>query len=384
MDRSYEGEEHALFRRSMRTFVEREIAPHHERWEKQGKVDRDVWLKAGAAGLLCTAIPEDYGGGGGDFVTSAILTEELARGVFSGPGFRLHSDIAAFYILHFGTEAQKLEWLPKMASGEIIAGLAMTEPGAGSDVQGMRTTAIREGDLYRVNGQKTFITNGQLGDLFIVAVKTDPSQGAKGVSLLLIEADRPGFSRGRNLEKLGQKAQDTSELFFQDCVVPAGNLLGEEGKGFRYLMQELPQERLLAGINALSTAEAAYEWTVEHTTGRKAFGARLADLQTVRFKLAEMKTELTVARAFLDRSIEQHLRGELDVPGAAMAKWWLSELEGRIVDQCLQLHGGYGYMWEFPIARAYADARVHRIYAGSNEIMKELIARSIVGPAPKG
>jgi acyl-CoA dehydrogenase len=384
MDRSYEGEEHALFRRSMRTFVEREIAPHHERWEKQGKVDRDVWLKAGAAGLLCTAIPQDYGGGGGDFVTSAILTEELARGVFSGPGFRLHSDIAAFYILHFGTEAQKQEWLPKMASGEVIAGLAMTEPGAGSDLQGIRTTAIREGDHYRVNGQKTFITNGQLGDLFIVAVKTDPSQGAKGVSLLLVEADRPGFSRGRNLEKLGQKAQDTSELFFQDCLVPAANLLGEEGKGFRYLMQELPQERLLAGINALSTAEAAYEWTVEHTTGRKAFGARLADLQTVRFKLAEMKTELTVARAFLDRSIEQHLRGELDVPGAAMAKWWLSELEGRIVDQCLQLHGGYGYMWEFPIARAYADARVHRIYAGSNEIMKELIARSIVGPAPKG
>ncbi|MBX3530262.1 MAG: acyl-CoA dehydrogenase family protein [Rhizobiaceae bacterium] len=384
MDRSYESEEHALFRRSLRTFVEREIAPHHERWEKQGKVDREVWLKAGAAGLLCTAIPEEYGGGGGDFVTSAILTEELARGVFSGPGFRLHSDIAAFYILHFGTEAQKQEWLPKMASGEVIAGLAMTEPGAGSDLQGMRTTAIRDGDSYRINGQKTFITNGQLGDLFILAVKTDPTQGARGVSLLLVEADRPGFSRGRNLEKLGQKAQDTSELFFQDCLVPVGNLLGEEGKGFRYLMAELPQERLLAGINALSTAEAAYEWTVEHTNGRKVFGARLADLQTVRFKLAEMKTELTVARAFLDRSIEQHLEGKLDVPGAAMAKWWLSELEGRIVDQCLQLHGGYGYMWEFPIARAYADARVHRIYAGSNEIMKELIARSIVGPAPKG
>jgi alkylation response protein AidB-like acyl-CoA dehydrogenase len=383
MRRSYESEEHELFRRSMRGFVEREIAPHHARWEEEGKVDRELWFKAGAAGLLCTAIPSEYGGGDGDFATSAIVTEELARGVFSGPGFRLHSDIAAFYILHVGTQVQKAEWLPKMASGEAIFGLAMTEPGAGSDLQGMRTNAAREGENYRINGQKTFITNGQLGDAFIVAVKTDAAAGAKGISLLLVEADRPGFSRGRNLEKLGHKAQDTSELFFQDCIVPASNLLGEEGKGFRYLMQELPQERLLAGVNALATAEAAYEWTVEHTTGRKAFGARLADLQTVRFKLAEMKTELTVARAFLDRSVEQHLRGELDVPGAAMAKWWLSELEGRIVDQCLQLHGGYGYMWEYPIARAYADARVHRIYAGSNEIMKELIARSIVGPAQK-
>lgn len=377
MASSYIRDEHEIFRRSMSAFIAQEIAPYHEKWEKAGAVSRELWRKAGEGGFLCTAIPEEYGGGGADFVTSVIVTEELARSVFSGPGFRLHSDIVAFYLLHHGSEAQKRKWLPLMARGEIIAGLAMTEPGAGSDLQGIGATARRDGGHYVVNGQKTFITNGQLGDLYVVAVKTDPAAGARGVSLLLVEADRPGFSRGRNLEKLGSKAQDTSELFFQDMRVPVENLLGEEGRGFRYLMQELPQERLLAGVNAVATAEAAVDWTLAHVTGRKAFGGALADLQTVRFKLAEMKTEVTVGRSFLDDCIGRHLRGVLDVPTAAMAKWWLTEMEGRVVDQCVQLHGGYGYMWEYPITRAYADARVHRIYAGSNEIMKELVARSL-------
>ncbi len=377
MAHSIYQEEHEIYRRSVRAFLEKEVAPYHAQWEKDGVVSRDLWLKAGAAGLLCPSIPAEYGGGGGDFLMCSIMTEELARKVYSGPGFRLHSDIAAVYILHCGTEEQKQKWLPRMATGETILALAMTEPGAGSDLQGIRTTAIRQGDEFVINGQKTFISNGQQADLIILACKTDPREGAKGMSLVLVETDRAGFRRGRNLEKMGNKAQDTSELFFDDVRVPVSNLLGQEGKGFSYLMKELPQERLLAGVNAVATMEAALEWTIEHTRDRKAFGKTLADLQTIRFKLAEMKTEVTVARVFLDECTVRHSKGELDISTAAMCKWWLTDLEARVLDSCLQMFGGYGFMWEYPICRAYADARVHRIYAGSNEIMKELVARSL-------
>jgi len=377
MPRMLYKEEHEIFRASVRSFIEREVAPYHAQWEKDGQVSRELWQKAGAAGFLCTGMPTEHGGAGGDFLYAAILSEEFARRMFSGPGFRLHSDIVAPYILHHGSEAQKRKWLPAMAKGEVITAIAMTEPGAGSDLQGIRTTAIREGEHYLVNGQKTFITNGQMADLVIVVAKTDPSEGAKGITLILVEADRPGFKRGRNLEKLGMKAQDTSELFFDDVRVPLDNVLGGEGRGFACLMQELPQERLLVGITAVGVMESALEQTIRYTRERKAFGRAIADFQVSRFKLAEMKTEVKVARVFLDHCLELHLEGRLDVETAAMAKWWLSDLENRVVDQCLQLHGGYGYMWEFPIARAYADARVHRIFAGTNEIMKELIARGL-------
>jgi len=370
-------EEHALFRETARRFVEAEVAPHHARWEQQGVVDREVWRKAGEAGLLLTNIPEEYGGGGADFLTSVVMIEEMMRHVYSGPGFRLHSDIVAPYILHYGSEDLKREWLPRMARGEVVTAIAMTEPGTGSDLQGVRTTAVRDGNHYVINGQKTFITNGQLADLIVVVCKTDPSAGAKGTSLILVEADRAGFARGRNLDKIGLKAQDTSELFFDEVRVPITNLLGEENQGFRYLMQELPQERLLIAISSVTVIEAALQWTIDYTRERKAFGRAIADFQNTRFRLAEVKTEATVARVFLNDCLAKHLKGELDVPTAAMAKWWLSELMGRVVDTCLQLHGGYGYMTEFPIARAYADARVHRIYGGTTEIMKEIIARSL-------
>jgi acyl-CoA dehydrogenase len=374
---AYYKEEHHLFREACRRFITEEIAPHHARWEKQGVVDRSAWLKAGAAGMLLTNIPEEYGGGGADFLTSAIMIEEMMGHVFTGPGFRLHSDIVAPYILNNASEDLKREWLPRMASGESIGAIAMTEPAAGSDLQGIKATAIRDGNHYVVNGQKTFITNGQLADFIIVAVKTDPKAGAKGVSLVLVEATREGFSRGRNLEKLGLKAQDTSELFFDNVRVPATNMIGEEGRGFAYLMNELPRERLLVAISAVAVMEAALRWTIDYTRDRKAFGKAIAEFQNTRFKLAEVKTEVTVARVFLDDCVTKFLRGELDVATAAMAKWWLTELQGRVVDTCLQLHGGYGFMWEYPIARAYADSRIQRIYAGTTEIMKEIVARSL-------
>jgi long-chain-acyl-CoA dehydrogenase len=370
-------EEHELFRKTVRHFVETEVAPHHKRWEEAGVVDRELWHKAGAAGLLLTNIPAEYGGGGGDFVTSAILIEEMMRNVYSGPGFRLHSDIVAPYILHHASEDLKRAWLPRMARGEIIGALAMTEPGTGSDVQGIRTTAVRDGNHFVINGQKTFITNGQLADIIVLACKTDAKAGAKGVSLILIEADREGFSRGRNLEKIGLKAQDTSELFFDNVRVPCTNLIGEEGQGFAYMMQELPRERLLVSISAVTVMESAFEWTLAYTRERKAFGRSIAEFQNSRFKLAEVKTEVTIARLFLNDCIARLMRGELDVSRAAMCKWWLTELQGKVVDTCLQLHGGYGYMWEYPIARAYADSRVQRIYAGTTEIMKEIVARSL-------
>ncbi len=370
-------EEHELFRKSVKGFIDREIAPHHTQWEKDGVVPREVWRKAGEAGLLLTGIPEAYGGAGANFLMSAIIIEELSKGLYSGPGFRLHSDIVAPYILHYGSEEQKRSILPRMARGEIITAIAMTEPGTGSDLQGIRTTAIRQGNELVVNGQKTFITNGQSADLIIVCAKTDPSAGAKGVTLVLVEADRPGFKRGRNLEKLGQKAQDTSELFFEDVRVPPSNILGQEGKGFQYLMQELPQERLIVGVAAVAIMEAALEWTLAYTRERKAFGRPIAEFQNSRFKLAEVATEVQVARVFIDKCLELHAEGKLDVATAAMQKWWTTELEGRVLDTCLQLHGGYGFMWEYPITRAYADARIHRIFAGTTEIMKEIVARSL-------
>ncbi|MBI3514310.1 MAG: acyl-CoA dehydrogenase family protein [Proteobacteria bacterium] len=370
-------EEHQLFRTTVRRFVETEVVPHHARWERQGVVDREVWRKAGELGLLLTNVPREYGGGGADFLTSVVMIEEMMRHVCSGPGFRLHSDIVAPYILHHASEDLKREWLPRMATGEIIGAIAMTEPGTGSDLQAIRTTATKDGNHFVIRGQKTFITNGQLADLIIVACKTDAKAGAKGVSLILVEADRAGFSRGRNLEKIGMKAQDTSELFFDEVRVPCTNLIGEEGRGFAYLMQELPQERLLVAISSVTVIEAALGWTLTYTRERQAFGRPIAEFQNSRFKLAEVKTEATVARVFLNDCLAKHLKGELDVPTAAMAKYWLSELEGKVVDTCLQLFGGYGYMWEFPIARAYADARVHRIFAGTTEIMKEIIARSL-------
>jgi alkylation response protein AidB-like acyl-CoA dehydrogenase len=370
-------EDHTLFRASVKRFIEREIAPHHARWEKEGKVSRELWKKAGEAGLLLTDLPTEYGGGGADFLTSVILIEEMTRGVYTGPGFRVHSDICAPYLLHYGSEQQKKKWLPKMARGETIAAIAMTEPGTGSDLQGIRTSAVRNGNEYIVNGQKTFITNGQLADLVIVVCKTDISQGAKGTSLILIERERAGFTRGRNLEKIGMHAQDTSELFFSDVRVPVENLLGGEGCGFTQLMEELPRERLVIAVTAVAMMEAAFEWTLAYTRERKVFGRPIADFQNSRFKLAEVKTDITVARTFLNNCIDRYMSGALDVTTAAMAKYWLTELEGRVLDTCLQLFGGYGYMWEFPIARAYADARIHRIFGGANEIMKELIARSL-------
>jgi alkylation response protein AidB-like acyl-CoA dehydrogenase len=370
-------EEHELFRRTVKAFIDREIAPNYERWDQQGFVDREVWLKAGAQGLLLTDIPIEYGGAGADFLSSAIMIEEMAKRVYTAPGFRLHSDIVAPYIMNYGSEEQRRTWLPKMAKGEIITAIAMTEPGTGSDLQGIRTTAVRAGNELVVNGQKTFITNGGLADLVIVAAKTDAAAGAKGVSLVLVEAERAGFKRGRNLKKIGQNAQDTAELFFDDVRVPPSNILGEEGRGFACLMQQLPRERLLVAIGAVAIMEAALGWTIEYTRARKAFGKTIAEFQNTRFKLAEVKTEVTVARTFLNHCLALFLDGALDATTAAMAKWWLTELDNRVLDTCLQLFGGYGYMLEYPIARAYADARVHRIYAGTTEIMKELVARSL-------
>jgi alkylation response protein AidB-like acyl-CoA dehydrogenase len=372
----YQGE-HELFRKTVAAFIEREIAPHYEGWEKEGQVSREVWRKAGEARLLLTDVPEEYGGAGADFLYSAVMIEEMAKRVFTAPGYRLHSDIVAPYILNYGSEAQKRRWLPAMARGEVIGAIAMTEPGTGSDLQAVRTTALRKGNEFVVNGQKTFITNGGLADLIIVVAKTDTSAGAKGVTLVLVEGDRPGFRRGRNLKKIGQNAQDTAELFFDHVHVPPSNVLGEEGGGFAYLMTQLPRERLLVAIGSVAIMEAALAWTIDYTRDRRAFGKPIAEFQNTRFKLAEVKTEVTVARVFLNHCLELFLAGELDAATAAMSKWWLSELDNKVLDTCLQMFGGYGYMLEYPIARAYADARVHRIYAGTTEIMKELVARSL-------
>lgn len=369
--------DHELFRDSVRKFLEQEAVPFHEQWEERGYVDRELWSKAGAAGMLCSHLPEEYGGMGADFLYSAIVIEEISRRGLSGIGFSLHSDIVAPYILHYGSEALKRKYLPKLASGEMISAIAMTEPGAGSDLQGVKTTAVLDGDEYVINGSKTFITNGYLADLVIVVAKTDPKAGAKGISLFLVEAGTPGFDKGKRLKKVGMKAQDTSELFFQNVRVPRENLLGQAGQGFVYLMQELPQERLTVAVAGLAAAEAALHWTLDYTRERQAFGRAIADFQTTRHKLAELATQVQVGRVFVDRCLELHLQGKLDVATAAMLKYWSTDLQCQVIDECVQLHGGYGYMWEYPIARAWADARVQRIYAGTNEIMKEIISRSL-------
>ncbi|MEG0197791.1 MAG: acyl-CoA dehydrogenase family protein [Acinetobacter sp.] len=370
--------EHEAFRETVRKFYEKEVVPNIEKYEQQQHVDRDLWHKAGAMGLLCATMPEAYGGSGVDRLYSMILIEEQAYAMDSSTGFSLHSDIVANYLNNFGNEAQKKDWLPKMASGETVTAIAMTEPGTGSDLQAVRTTAILEGDDYVINGSKIFITNGYLCDMVIVVCKTGSSdKGSANLSLLIVEADRAGFSKGKPLNKIGMKGQDTCELFFDNVRVPKENLLGIEGMGFMMLMKELAWERMLVAIICQAGAEAAFAHTVQYTKDRKAFGKSVASFQNTRFKLAELRTEIDFCRAYLDRCMELQLEENLGIDPAAAAKYKISEMFSKVVDECLQLHGGYGYMMEYPIARAYIDNRANRIYAGTNEIMKELISRSL-------
>jgi len=369
--------DHRQFRDSVRRFIVEEIMPHHDQWERDGQVPRSLWRRAGELGLLCLTVPEQYGGAGVDFSYSAIVVEEMARAGATGPLFYLHSDIVAPYLVHYGTEAQKQAWLPRMVRGEVIGAIGMTEPGAGSDLAAIRTQAERDEDDWRINGQKIFISNGQIADLVLLAAKTNSALGAKGTSLLIVETDRPGFSRGRRLEKVGMHAQDTSELFFTDVRVPVGNLLGEEGSGFRYMMNELPQERLLVAITAVAAMEAAVAWTREYVAQRQVFRASLSAKQVVRHRLAEAYANTLVARSFLNDCLRRHLDGQLDTVTASVAKFWTTEMQFSVIDNCVQLFGGYGYMREYPIARAWTDARAQRIYGGTTEIMKEIIAREL-------
>jgi alkylation response protein AidB-like acyl-CoA dehydrogenase len=381
IERSLFNADHEAFRDSFRRFVEKEITPFHDAWEDQGYVDREVWRRAGENGFLCMTMPETYGGAGADRLYSVAQMEELARAGVSGIGYGLHSEIVAPYILHYGTEAQKQKYLPRLASGDMVGAIAMSEPAAGSDLQGVKTTAIRQADgSYLLNGSKTFITNGWHADLVIVVAKTDPAAGAKGTSLVLVEQGMPGFSKGKRLKKLGMKAQDTSELFFDNVTVPAENLLGGqafEGRGFICLMEQLPWERLQIAIGAVAAAQAAIDWTVQYVKDRKVFGQPVASYQNTRYTLAELQTEVQVARVFVDKCCELVCEDKLDTATASMAKYWCSDLQCKVMDECVQLHGGYGYMWEYPITRAYADARVQRIYGGTNEIMKEVISRGM-------
>ena len=370
--------EHEQFRESLGRFLEAEVLPNLGRYEAQGFIDREVWRKGGAAGFLCPTMPEEYGGAGADRRYSVVVFEETARrGAVGLLGWSLHSDIVAPYLLHYGAEEVKRAWLPRMATGEAIGAIAMTEPGAGSDLQSIATRAVRDGDHYRLSGSKTFITNGWHCDLVVVAAKTDPAQGARGTSLFVVDTASPGFTKGRRLDKVGLKAQDTAELFLDDVRVPAANRLGEEGRGFACLMQELPWERLQIAITAVALAEGVLEETIAYCRDRKAFGKPLLDFQNTRFALAEAKTELQAARVFVDRCIELVLAGTLDAATASMAKYWCSDLQCKVIDACVQLHGGNGYMREYAVARAWADARASRIYGGTNEIMKELISRSL-------
>ncbi len=373
--------EHEDFRGSVRKFLKAEVEPNIERWESQGGFEHGFFAAAGAAGLLCPTVPEAYGGPGADLLYSAVLLEEAAPYSNFGLSLTMHSEIVTNYLLHFADEPLKQKWLPRMVSGEVVGALAMTEPGTGSDVKAVRTTAIRgsdgDGDHYLLSGSKTFISNGTVCDMVIVVAKTDPAAGAKGVSLFAVDATLPGFTKGSPLKKIGLKSQDTGELFFDKVRVPADALIGEEGKGFAYLMRELPWERLQIAISAIAAADAAYRWTVDYVRERKAFGQAVIDFQNTKFVLAELKTEIQIGRVFVDRCLELLLRGELDAQAASMAKYWTTDLQGKVVDACLQLHGGYGFMAEYPIAKAYVDARAQRIYGGTNEIMKELISREL-------
>ena len=379
MQRDIFTSEHDDFREMVRAFIAKEVTPYHEKWEADRMVSRDVWLAAGRAGLLGIEIDGKYGGGGvvHDYRYYLILDEELAKAGATGPGFAVHNDINGPYLQRLATPEQCERWLPGYCTGELITAIAMTEPGAGSDLQGMRTTAVRDGDHYVLNGSKTFISNGQLCDLVIVAARTDPEAGYRGISLLVVERGMPGFERGRNLDKVGMHAQDTSELFFNDVRVPAGNLLGEEGGGFVALMQNLPRERLAIGATALAGAEAVFATTLAYCKEREAFGRPIGKFQHNRFVLAEIATETAVARAFTDKAVLEHNAGKLSVADAAMVKWWNTELCNKVVDRCVQLHGGYGYMREFPVARAFTDSRVQTIFGGTTEIMKEIIGRDL-------
>ena len=370
--------EHEEFRASFRRFLEKEVIPRHEAWEERGYVDREVWASAGANGFLCPSMPEQYGGSGADRLYSMAMMEETAKARTTGLGFSLHSEIVAPYILKYGTDEQKQRFLPRMARGEIIGAIAMSEPGVGSDLQSVKTNAVKDAEgNYILNGAKTFITNGWNADLVIVVAKTNPALGAKGTSLLLVERGMKGFDKGKRLKKLGLKAQDTSELFFDNVKVPESNLLGAEGQGFVYLMQELPWERMQIAIGATASAQQAIDDTMAYVRERKVFGNAVASFQNTRFKLAEMQSQVQMARVFVDHCMSLLLAGELDAPTASMAKLNCTDMAGKVIDECLQLHGGYGFMWEYPIARAYADTRVSRIYGGTNEIMKEVIARSM-------
>jgi alkylation response protein AidB-like acyl-CoA dehydrogenase len=371
------NEDHESFRSMVRRFIDNEIAPYHAQWEESGVVPRELWLKAGAAGMLCCTVPEQYGGVGADYLFDVVVFEEMARSGFSGPGFMIHCDLVATYIASFGTEAQKKKWLPLMVAGEAIGSLGMTEPHAGSDLKAIRTKAVRDGDDFVISGQKVFISNGQLCDVIVLATKTDSTAGAKGVTLFLVDTSLPGFRRGKNLHKLGMKAQDTSELFFDEVRVPATAMLGEEGRGFELMMTKLAQERLAQAIRSATVAETVIDWTIEYTGNRKAFGKTIGDFQNTQFKMAELKTEAVVGRQFTDKCIETFMKGELNAVDAAMAKMWLSNMHCKVVDECLQLFGGWGYMWEYPIARAYADARIVKIAGGSVEVMKHIIGRQL-------
>ncbi len=376
-----DSEEMALFRESLVKFLEQEVTPNYEQWDKEGLIPRKLWNKLGEAGMLCVDMPEEYGGSGVPFQFSVAVGEEIARLGFGAlaTNVMVHSDIVAPYLSHMGNEEQRQQWLPRMASGEAVGAIAMTEPGAGSDLQGMRTSAVADGDDYILNGSKTFITNGQHADMVIVAAKTDPKAGARGVSLFLVDASLPGFSRGRNLGKIGQHCGDTSELFFSDMRVPRSALLGQEGQGFMYLMEELPRERLVIGAIGVAAARGALDLTLTYAGERTLFGQKLGQLQNSRFRIAEMETDYRINKAFVDQCIAEYEQGELDTATASMAKYSATEMQCRVADGCLQLFGGYGYTTEYPISRAFLDARVQRIYGGTSEVMKEVIARSLLG-----